>query len=228
MKDTRIFAAPVEAREAEDGTATVSGYAATFGDEYEVYGFTESVSPRAFTKTLKERKRDLAVVWSHDANRVLGTVDSGTARFAVDEHGLRYEADLDLEDPDGIGAWRKIKTGKVRQSSFSFEPIKDKWEERDGQPPHRTLLEVRLYEASPVWMGANPQTDIDIKRAAASFAEYRGADPDLIEKAMREGTLADALTEHRDDDTQESSPEPEPRSEVTPEPEPKQTFHPYV
>lgn len=226
MKETRILSELVEARESE-GASTIAGYAAVFDTPYEVMGFTESVSPKAFNKTLKERA-DLAVVWSHDADRVLGTQASGTARFSTDEHGLRYEADLDLEDPDGIGAWRKIKTGKVRQSSFSFEPIKDKWEERDGQPPHRTLLEVRLYEASPVWMGANPQTDIDVKRAAASFAEYRGADPDLIEKAMREGTLADALTEHRDDDTQESSPEPEPRSEVTPEPEPKQTFHPYV
>jgi len=192
MKETRIFAAPVEVREAEDGTATIAGYAATFDDSYEVFGFTESISPKAFTRTLKNNGDALAVVWSHDADRVLGTVASGTARFATDDHGLRYEADLDLEDPDGISAWRKITTGKVTRSSFSFEPVKDKWEERDGEMPHRIILEAKLYEASPVLFPANPATEVDVKRAVASYAEYRGVtiDVDSIDE-VRNATTPD-------------------------------------
>lgn len=178
MKETRIFAAPVEAREGQDGAATIAGYASVFNSEYEVAGmFTESVDPRAFNKTLSERD-GLAVVWSHDADRVLGTVRSNTARFDVDEHGLRYEADLDLLDPDGISAWRKITTGKVDRSSFSFEVVKDKWEDRDGGLPHRQLVEVKLWEASPVLWPASSATEVDVKRAVTSYAEYRGASPD--------------------------------------------------
>ena len=213
MKETRIFAAPVEAREGQDGSATIAGYASVFGAEYPVMGFTESVDPRAFNKSLKERK-DLAVVWSHDADRVLGTEDSGTARFAADDHGLHYEADLDLLDPDGMSAWRKISTGKVTRSSFSFEVVKDKWEERDGQPPHRVLKEVRLWEASPVLWPASSATEVDVKRAACSLAETRSGDPDTIEKAMRDGNLAETLTDHS---TEEPNPEPEIHSEATPE-----------
>jgi hypothetical protein len=209
MRETRITAAPVEVREAEDGTATIAGYAATFGDEYEVFGFTESVDPRAFKRTLKNNGKDLAVVWSHDADRVLGTVASGTARFEADDHGLRYEADLDLEDPDGISAWRKITTGKVTRSSFSFEPVKDKWEERDDAPPHRTILEAKLYEASPVLFPANPGTEVDVKRAVASYAEYRGVsiDADSIEQ-VRNATTPDPDVDPPQalDATQDSEP----------------------
>ena len=73
MKETRVFSAPVEVREADDGTATIAGYGAVFGNEYEVAGFTESVDPKAFNRSIKNSSRDLAVVWSHDADRVLGT-----------------------------------------------------------------------------------------------------------------------------------------------------------
>ena len=216
MKETRIFVAPVEVRDQADGTATISGYGAVFGNEYEVAGFTESVAPRAFTKTLKQNSEH-AVVWSHDPARVLGTVDSGSARFSVDERGLKYEADLDLQDPDGMSAYRKIATGKVRQSSFSFEVVKDKWEERDDSLPHRTLTEVRLWEASPVLWGANPSTDVDVKRAVRGLADGLGIEPD-----------ADSITDllkTRDAATQE--PTEEAPVDVS-EPEPKRVWYPGI
>jgi uncharacterized protein len=178
MRETRIFAVPVEAREGEEGTATIHGYASLFDVSYDVGGqFTESVARSAFNKTLGEF-RGQAVVWGHDVNRVLGTVESGSARFDVDHQGLRYEADLDLQDPDGMSAYRKVATGKVRQSSFSFEPIKDRWEERDDGSFHRTLLEVKLYEASPVLWGASPTTSVDMKRAVRSLAHALEIDAD--------------------------------------------------
>jgi len=215
VKETRVFAAPVEARESSDGTPTIAGYAAVFDTPYEMSGFTESVDPRAFNKTLKERD-DLAVVWSHDADRVLGTQASGSARFSIDEHGLAYEADLDLADPDGMSAYRKIVTGKVRQSSFSFEVVKDKWEEREDGPPHRTLKEVRLWEASPVLWPASPVTEVDVKSALASYAEYRGVDPDP------DATIATI----RDATATEPDAEPQEHSEVPPEPERPPVYQP--
>jgi HK97 family phage prohead protease len=218
VRETRIFTAPLEAREADDGTATIVGYGAKFDNEYEVRGFTESVDPKAFNRSLKNNS-DHAVVWSHDFDRVLGTEESGTARFSVDEHGLRYEADLDLADPDGISAYRKIATGKVRQSSFSFEVMKDKWEEREDSPPHRILTEVRLYECSPVLWGANPTTDVDIKRAARSLAAALDVEgevesiPEVID-----------LVHQREDATPDPEPAPaESHAESTQAPEPKRT-----
>jgi HK97 family phage prohead protease len=193
VRETRIFAAPIEVREpnADSPAPMLVGYGAMYGNEYEVNGFTESVAPTAFTRSLKNN-HDHAVVISHDFARVLGTEESGTARFSSDERGLRYEADLDLEDPDGMSAYRKAKTRRMTQSSFSFEVLQDRWEERGGAMPHRTLTEVRLYECSPVLFGANPTTSVDIKRAAHSYAEFRGIDcdgPDIA--TIREATTPD-------------------------------------
>jgi len=144
---------------------------------------------------------------------VLGTVDSGTARFEVDERGLRYEADLDLADPDGMSAYRKIATGKVRQSSFSFEVVKDKWEEREDAPPHRTLTEVRLWETSPVLWGANPETDVDVQRALRSMADALG------EPEPEQSTTRDAATQEPTGDQPADVSEPEPK---------RVTNYPYV
>lgn len=222
MKETRCFSAPVEVRASADGTATIAGYAAVFGNEYDIAGqFTESVDPKAFNRTLKNSAAELAVVWSHDADRVLGTVASDTARFSVDEHGLRYEADLDLLDPDGLQAYRKISTGKVRQSSFSFSVVKDSWEQRDDANPHRVLKEVKLYEASPTLWGANAQTEVDVQRAVRSLADSLEVEeevqsiPEVIDLAhQRQATTPD--------------PAPDPVSEATQDSEPKRVFYPYL
>jgi len=223
MKETRIFAAPVEVRGDAENGATIAGYAAVFDTPYDVGGmFMESVSRKAFTKTLRDRSQDLAVVWSHDADRVLGTVESNTARFAVDEHGLHYEADLDLADPDGLSAYRKITTGKVRQSSFSFEVVRDEWtkpEPGTSDLPQRLLREVRLWEASPVLWGSNTTTEVDIKRAARSLAETTDIDAEAVEEALSHGALADVFP--NDDTTEtpnETPPDEAPLATSPPEP----------
>jgi HK97 family phage prohead protease len=218
VKERRIFADPVEVRGEADGSATIAGYAAVFGNEYEVMGFTESVDPKAFNRSLRNNS-DLAVVWSHDADRVLGTEASGSARFAIDEHGLRYEADLDLLDPDGLSAYRKIRTGKVRQSSFSFEVVRDSWEEREDAPPHRTLKEVRLWEASPVLWGANPETQVDVKRAARSLAEALAVEGEV--QSVPE--VIDLAHEREAATTPDPPVDPPPALDDTPAPEPERT-----
>lgn len=221
MRETRIFAAPVEVRGTTDGSATIAGYGAVFDTPYEVSGFTESVARGAFDKSIKERYDELAVLADHDASRVLGTTASGTARLGVDEHGLFYEADLDLLDPDGISTFRKISTGKVRQSSFAFETIKDEWTYPDRESkelPHRTLREVRLWEASPVLWGANSSTQVDLKRAARSLAAALEADEGDTEQAITEGRLA-AFFDARAT-TEEPEPEPDNHSEPTQQSEP--------
>jgi HK97 family phage prohead protease len=206
VRETRIVSAPVEVRGESDGTATIAGYASLFETPYEVWGFREVVAPGAFTKSLKDRGGyDLAVVWSHDADRVLGTVESGTARMSTDDVGLRYEADLDLLDPDGISAFRKITTGKVRQSSFSFEVVRDEWEyDEDGKElPTRTLKEVKLWEASPVLWGANPDTVVDVARAARSLAAATDADEEAAAAAIAARDLT-TLKTTRDEATTET------------------------
>jgi len=104
----------------------------------------------------------------------------------------------------------------VRQSSFSFEVVKDDWEDRGEEPPHRTLREVRLWEASPVLWGANPAAEVDVKRAVKSYAEYRGVSSDS------ELGDADTITTIREATTESPAAEsPAEALEATSPPEPK-------
>jgi HK97 family phage prohead protease len=240
VKETRIVSAPVEVRGEGEGTATIAGYACLYNQPYEVWGFREIVAPGAFTKTLKERGGyDTAVVWSHDADRVLGTVESDTARVFSDDDGLRYEADLDLLDPDGMSAFRKITTGKVRQSSFSFEIIRDEWEypeseENSRELPVRTIHEVRLWECSPCLWGANPETVVDVARAARSLAVAADVDEAAAAEALAQHDLSTLKTtgiepESREDatETPDDAP-PEGAPVATSPPEPARKFRPVL
>lgn len=209
--ERRYTPGTIEARDGDMGF-TIVGHASMFDTPYELWGFQERVSRGAFKKSLKEA--DVAALWNHDPNVVLGRNRSKTLRLSEDEVGLRYEVDL----PDTQAArdlHTLIKRGDVYQSSFSFEIIKEDWEyPKSGEDglPLRTIREVRLFDVSPVTYPASPTTDVDVARAVRSLAEAMGVDanaesvPDLL--ALR---------------NQESTPEPEPEpvedhSAPTPEP----------
>lgn len=174
MSERRMTSGVIEARQADAGM-TIIGHASMWDTPYDLYGFTERVARGAFKKSLKES--DIAALWNHDPNIVLGRRRSGTLRLEEDDRGLRYEVDL----PDTAAArdlYKLIDRGDVYQSSFSFEVVKDEWEEREDALPLRTLKEVRLYDVSPVTFPASGTTDVDVQRAMRSMAlALRGALP---------------------------------------------------
>lgn len=219
VRETRYVTSPLEVRE-DAQTATIAGHASTFGEPYELWpGISEQVSRGAFRKTLKENRDNIAVVFNHDPARVLATMASKTARFAEDEHGLRYEADLDLTDPEALAAYRKIERGLISRSSFSFEVVKEEID-YDSDPILRDLKEVRLWEASPVLWPANPGTDVDVARCLRGVAEALDTDLQALTEAVKAGELPRLLSTRHDATPEPPAPEPDIHSGGTPEPEP--------
>jgi HK97 family phage prohead protease len=142
----------------EDSDAPkIVGYAAVFNRLSEKLGyFREKISPGAFRNSLKNA--DVRAVWNHDPNYVLGRTTSGTLRLEEDQIGLRMEAD----PPET--QWAKdflvsIRRGDVNQMSFSFDTIRDEWTSNEDATI-RTLLEVELYDVSPVTFPAYPDTSV--------------------------------------------------------------------
>jgi len=133
---------------AEGDGMTFSGYAAVFNSPSEPLPFIERIAPGAFSKTLRDRKRDVRLFVNHDSNLVLASRNSGTLRLSEDERGLRVEADL----PDtsaGRDIRELLRTGVVDKMSFGFQVDRrgDSWN-ADGT--ERTLTSVRLFEVSVV------------------------------------------------------------------------------
>lgn len=171
----------VEMRAAAEGEGrTLVGYAALFDTPSQDMGFVEIIRAGAFTKTIKEN--DIRALWNHDDRFVLGRNKAGTLHLSEDERGLLVAIDL----PDA--QWAQdlavtIERGDVNQMSFSFRTIRDAWTRgEDGQPDIRELLEVRLYEVSPVTFPAYEETEISVRALRAlgdeDLADEAGDDPE--------------------------------------------------
>lgn len=162
-------------------------------------GFREKIHPSAFTRSIrngrKEQRNDIFALWSHDSSKPLARQANDTLDFHEDDDGLRALATLNPEIEYHREALQLVKDGLVRGTSFSFEVVRDEWAYDEDGDATRTLLEVRLFEVSPVVFPAYPGSDIEGRSALANAAKVAGLD--LTEfcaalKEVRDGQFAPA------------------------------------
>lgn len=182
----RMMFADLEARleEREDGEGSdlsLVGYASTFDERYEVWDFDEVVRRGAFKKSIESD--DIRALWNHQSGVVLGRTKSGTLKLNEDSRGLRVRIDL----PDTQSARElhtSVKRGDVDQMSFGFCTIEDRWTRPKDkkEPVLRELLEVQIFEVSPVTFPANAGTSIQARgdcpsEVRSTYEEHRWKEP---------------------------------------------------
>src|SRR5262245_47373863 len=144
---------------ADDGEKgmRVRGHAAVFNQKSEeIFGFREIILPGAFKNTIKNA--DVRALWNHDPNFVLGRNKNGTLTLREDKVGLVSEIDFP-ETTFARDIFQSIKRGDVDQMSFGFRTVTDNWRMEKGETV-RELVEVQLFDVSPVTFPAYPQTDV--------------------------------------------------------------------
>jgi uncharacterized protein len=154
----------VEARQAEDGTMRLSGYAAVFNNDSVPLPFVERIAPGAFRKTLTETP-DVRLLINHEG-LPLARTKNGTLRLTEDTVGLLMDADL----PDTQAArdlYTLVERGDVDQMSFAFRVIRQKWNEGRTE---RTLTELSLADGdvSVVTYPAYPTTTVEAREQIAA------------------------------------------------------------
>ena len=200
-----------ELRQEGDGNTFV-GYAAMFDQPSQPLPFIERIAPGAFSKSLRNRKRDIRLFVNHDSNMVLASRNSGTLILTEDGRGLRVEATL----PDttaGRDMKELLRTGIVDKMSFGFQVDTrgDKWSD-DGM--ERTLTSVRLFEVSIVTGFPAYESTMAAVRSLERLSERTGMAVDELSEAL--DLLAEGATLPADkasllmDAIKASSPEPEP------------------
>lgn len=172
----------LEIRADEEHPRRVVGYAAVFSSRTDIGGmFTEEIAPGAFRDVLE---RDVAALFNHDPDHVLGRSLSGTMRMKQDDKGLRYEIDLP-ESPIGDTVLQAIKRGDVRGSSFSFS-VDEADEERktlDGKR-HRIIKRVaELFDLGPVTFPAYKSTSVSAR--CENWAKEPEVDPAVAHASRR-------------------------------------------
>lgn len=168
-RELRSTVAPIERRASGD-KMTIAGYAAVFGEAADIDGyFREVIARGAFTKTLQTA--DVRAFFGHDHNRVLGRVSSGTLRLKEDEKGLAVEDDLP-DTTDGRDCRVLVERGDITGWSFGFRAVRQEWDETTN-PPTRTLLEVELFEVSPISIPAYEGTSLALRGLDDARTERR-------------------------------------------------------
>ena len=158
---------------ADENEKKLKGYAAVFDKLSEnLGGFREKIAKGAFAKTIE--KADVRLLINHEG-LPLARTKSHTLALAEDDEGLRFEADLDLTDPDVQRIIPKLRRKDLNQMSFGFYTVSDKWEhpsEKSTKESIRTLLEVDLYDISLVTYPAYPQTSVSVRSAQEIYDSY--------------------------------------------------------
>jgi len=151
----------VEARQSDDGTMRLRGYAAVFNDESVPLPFKETISPGAFRKTLSETP-DVRLLINHDG-LPLARTKNGTLTLTEDDRGLFMDAEI-ANTNEGRDLYELVKRGDVDQMSFAFRVIRQKWSEDRST---RTLTEVSLADGdvSVVTYPAYPTTKVEAREA---------------------------------------------------------------
>ena len=157
-----LKSAEYRANEGANGEKILEGYAAVFDRTTDLGWFTEVVKPSAFNKTLADGA-DVRALFNHDSNYILGRVKSGTLTLSIDDVGLRFKVVLPpTQYADDL--WESVKRGDVDQSSFGFQVIKERWtyqnEGTQDETALRELLEVKLFDVSPVTFPAYEETAV--------------------------------------------------------------------
>ena len=199
----------IEKRADGEQEKTVTGYATTFNEPYELYrsvwdGYTyivlEQVDPHAFDDT---DMTDVIMQYNHEG-RVFARTSNGTLELDPDEHGLHIRANLGGTEI-GRQLYEEIEGGYTDKMSFGFRVGKDKreeTEERDNETGTttvtvlRTILTIsKLYDVSAVSIPANDGTSISSRNFAEGVIEEVRKEIAEREKRERQKKRIKILTE---------------------------------
>jgi uncharacterized protein len=155
--------------DSEGARPRITGYAAVFDQlSDDLGGFRERIRPGAFAKTIGEA--DVRALWQHNPEMVLGRSKNGTLALREDDIGLH----IDITAPEtnwAHDALVSIERGDVDQMSFGFETVRDEWLSSSDHGVVRTLVEVKLFDVSPVTFPAYPQTSAQVRAHARAMQD---------------------------------------------------------
>ena len=223
-RDDLIRANLDPARVAVEGR-TMVGYPIVFDTWTEIHSwegdFKERIAPSALTKTLRESRNKIKVLFNHGMDPQIGDKPLGRPDvMRADAEGLYTEVPLS-ETSYNDDLLALMRDGAVDGQSFRFSVVKEEWDRPKKGLPERTITELRLFEFGPVTFPAYQATTVGI-RSRRDFAEWRGIDDTKraeIARVLGISVDQSTLTEAADGTSLVSRPpttnEPHPHSEVS-------------
>lgn len=151
------------------GEGIFEAYASVFGN---IDSYGDVVAKGAFANTLQqwaESGNVIPALYGHNMGDPFYNIGAVT-KAEEDEHGLKVEVQLDLENPTAVQVYKLMKGRRLSQMSFAFDVLASGETEVDGEKANE-LRELQLFEVSVVPVGANQETEIlSVKSQADALA----------------------------------------------------------
>jgi len=162
----------------DDEEGILEGYASLAGvlDSY-----NEIVDKGAFKRTLKEHEDRIALCWQHDWHEVIGRIEelrevsrSKLPKPLQEQYpeatgGLYFRSQV-LDTRQGKDAKVLLRAKAIKELSIGYDLYDDGSYKDDDGIVH--LKHIRLYEISPVTMGANPGAQVESYKAEPCDIPY--------------------------------------------------------
>jgi HK97 family phage prohead protease len=162
----------------------IEGYGSVFGN---VDSYGDIVVAGAFAQTLKG-DRAPAMLWQHNPDEPIGV----WTEVREDKRGLVVKGQLALGTQRGREALELIKMGALSGLSIGYSTVKSSFDEQSGI---RSLLELDLWEVSPVTFPANEAARITSAKSAEGIKTIRDFENFLREQGFSRGAAA-AIARH--------------------------------
>src|SRR5690625_7943302 len=88
-----------------------------------------------------------------------------------DEHGLKVDVQLDLDNPNGAYTHKLIQEGRVSQMSFAFDIEDFAFAQSEELGDYMELRKLKIHEVSVVQVGANRSEE---RRVGKEWRTRRG------------------------------------------------------
>ena len=157
------------------------GYASVFNN---IDSHDDVIEAGAFTKTIKENKNRIKILWQHDMKEPIGLPEV----MEEDSKGLYVKGKISMTDT-GRKALTLIQDGVITEMSIGFDIVKKDYRKVNNKDV-RVLKEIKLWEFSPVTFASNNLAKI-VK--LNQMLESVGNERHLIEQAIQ--TLKTLLIE---------------------------------
>jgi HK97 family phage prohead protease len=162
-------ATQLRASQGDEGSMVISGYAGTWNRLSEnLGGFREMLIPGAFQRSLQS-DRNVACLFNHSPDQILGTTRAGTLRVNEDAVGLKFRCEV-ANTSVGKDVYALVKRGDVGDCSFAFKiagPDGEDWDDDCEDPDTGERIAVRkvsradLFDVSCVQSPAYSGTSVN-------------------------------------------------------------------
>lgn len=168
-----------------DGEGSFTALVSTFGVK-DSQG--QIIEKGAFAESLKTftDEAPLPVLWDHEWEDIWSHLGSATGQET--DTGLQIDAQLDMDNPNAVQAYRLLKTGRVHEFSIGGFVDGNDVEYDDDDTAH--VRRFQLAEVSITLKGANPDTRLITVKADEPEAQE---DPEEGEDIMDLTGLEDVL-----------------------------------